>query len=1009
MSVLDDILDDIPAMSILDGIPAMSILDDILAMSILDDIPAMSILDDILDDILAISILDDIPTMSILDDIPAKTILDDIPAMSILGDIPAMSVLDDIPAMSILDDIPAMSVLDDKPAMSILDDILAMSVLDDIPTMSILDDTPAMSILDDTPAMSILDDIPSKTILDDIPAMSILDDIPAMSILDGIPAMSVLDDILAMSILDDIPTMSILDDIPDIPAMSILDDILAMSILDDITAISILDDIPAMSILDDIPAMSILDDISAMSVLDDIPAMSILDVISAMSVLDDIPAMSILDDTPAMSILDDIPAKTILDDIPAMSILNDIPAMSVLDDIPAMSILDGISAMSVLDDIPAMTILDDIPAMSILDDILDDVPAMSIPATLGHCSTSIKYKKLKPPNITNLPSSFLLNEDTNTETRLLVLNYTDSDQPTSATTISLGAGSTPSDFADKFKIRQVNGTNNWAIFSKSGASFNASASDTYTLLIEANDTVDVTTETFTVYIKANTPPEINNLNASVSMHVDSPIGFVIFKVNAIDLENDSVTYSFNCTPTCDYFTFLSDGSVVLNQNIMNLTTTGFNFSVTPHDAKRSGATKLLAVHVAGINNLPIMVGLNSNVSIPEGTAIGSYIAEATCNDIDVPNTDTLKYFISCEPTWGSHFVTINDSDGVIRTLSTINYESIPVASGARTITCIATCFDGLASSSATLVANILDINEPPAFAQSSYTFNVNEGPANTTYFTSALTVTDDDPGDTVTFAHDCGAYTGLFRINSTDGRMSFGADVDVDTTAPQSITCLINATDSTGLFATATVTLIIANVNDNIPMIRSPVYSFTVLKQATVGTPVGTITATDGDIAPWGEISYTLDQTGTGCACFDVTSSGQLIVGQSLTGLKTSYVSFNVTVTDLGGNADTAKITVYLLEVATTTPLDRYLTFIDDTGNIAWLIPAVVIFAVAAGVIGFLVFTAKSTAHASTLKCQCCRLRRSFSPKRSKRPRQSRSRSPVAHTQYRHFPQIKPV
>ncbi|KAL4235859.1 Protocadherin Fat 4 [Mactra antiquata] len=615
---------------------------------------------------------------------------------------------------------------------------------------------------------------------------------------------------------------------------------------------------------------------------------------------------------------------------------------------------------------------------------------------------TVKLEKNKAPVMANLPSSITISEDVTIEQRLITINLTDSDQAITDTTITLGTGSSPASYISNFRVRKINGTNDYGIFTTGNANFTYNIAREYTLQLIAHDGRDSTIEYFTVNLIANFPPWINNLPANVILPSTSSISHLIFNVGGVDNETNQIFYNCTCSPTCEPFTCLQDGRILLNQDLSTTTIVGYNIYVQVRDAKNNGENRTLTITVTGINDRPEMVTLNTSVNIPEETAVNTFVANATCNDNDA--TDTITYSMTCLPTWGAPFVQINSTDGVIKTLSVINYENIPVTTGARKFTCTAKCSDGRASSTATLDITILDINEAPKFSQSTYNAVLDEGPAGTKLYTKSFNLTDDDIGDNATYSLDCGTNTGLFRVNEVTGIIEFGVDYDVDTGAPLSLTCILKATDRGGLNASVTIPITVRNVNDNKPKFSRSVYTFSVWKQAVSGTPIDIVTATDGDITPYGApLTYTLNQTGLGCLCFSISSSGQLTTADSLTGINASSVTFTVYAADSGQNS-TATIIIVFRENVTPAPTERFWTFIDDPRNIAWLIAFLVILAVICGVIAYILITAKSTP--GGLRCQCCRIRRSFTPERSERKRGQRSPPPLRRT--RHFPQIKP-
>lgn len=91
-----------------------------------------------------------------------------------------------------------------------------------------------------------------------------------------------------------------------------------------------------------------------------------------------------------------------------------------------------------------------------------------------------------------------------------------------------------------------------------------------------------------------------------------------------------------------------------------------------------------------------------------------------------------------------------------------------------------------------------------------------------------------------------------------------------------------------------------------------------------------------------GDVTYSIDPTSTGANYFGISSTGDLFVSSSLSGFHSGQtLAVSLTATDGGGLTDTATVTLIIPAVATTTAItttDRYLTFFEDTRNVAWFV-----------------------------------------------------------------------
>lgn len=91
-----------------------------------------------------------------------------------------------------------------------------------------------------------------------------------------------------------------------------------------------------------------------------------------------------------------------------------------------------------------------------------------------------------------------------------------------------------------------------------------------------------------------------------------------------------------------------------------------------------------------------------------------------------------------------------------------------------------------------------------------------------------------------------------------------------------------------------------------------------------------------------GDVTYSIDPTSTGANYFGISSTGDLFVASSLSGFYSGQtLAVSLTATDGGGLTDIATVTLIIPAVATTTAItttDRYLTFFEDTRNVAWFV-----------------------------------------------------------------------
>ncbi|XP_075970125.1 cadherin 74A [Anticarsia gemmatalis] len=120
--------------------------------------------------------------------------------------------------------------------------------------------------------------------------------------------------------------------------------------------------------------------------------------------------------------------------------------------------------------------------------------------------------------------------------------------------------------------------------------------------------------------------------------------------------------------------------------------------------------------------------------------------------------------------------------------------------------------------------------------------------------------------------------------------------------------------------SSARVNIKLLDMNDNAPVFEEPTYKFNVPENATIGTKIGDVFATDRDYGIFGEIEYSL--TGFGSNMFTTDKSkGGVYVKQILDYEKQKSYSLTLFAKDGGGKGSTASIFIEVLDVNDNAPI----------------------------------------------------------------------------------------
>ncbi|HEX2836410.1 MAG TPA: cadherin domain-containing protein [Thermoanaerobaculia bacterium] len=395
--------------------------------------------------------------------------------------------------------------------------------------------------------------------------------------------------------------------------------------------------------------------------------------------------------------------------------------------------------------------------------------------------------------------------------------------------------------------------------------------------------------------------------ATFALDENSANTTVVGTVSATDPDaGQTLTYSITAGNTGGAFTINGSSGQITVANSLAV-----NFEVTPTfsltvQAQDNGAgnltgTATITINLNNVNDAPVIgnQSFNVNENSPNATVVGT--VAATEEDAG----QTLTYAITAGNT-GSVFA-INSSTGQITVVGALNYEgpddpyllTVQVTDNAAIP----------ASSSATVTINVIDVNEAPILNDAART--INENSPNATLVGAVLPFTDEDAGQTYTFAITAGNTGGAFAINNA-GQISVANVAQLNYEVVQSFSLTVQITDNgtPNLSDTATVTVSITDINEA-PTAVTDTYN------ALGGTTLhiaGNVTVPATNVAKTGDIAASPRTTG---------------VKANDTDPDTLNVSFStLTVTGVTGNA--GLVAVPLGSTATTTTTNGTVTIHSD-------------------------------------------------------------------------------
>ena len=224
----------------------------------------------------------------------------------------------------------------------------------------------------------------------------------------------------------------------------------------------------------------------------------------------------------------------------------------------------------------------------------------------------------------------------------------------------------------------------------------------------------------------------------------------------------------------------------------------FTFSVVVSDGVATG-TETLTVTVGEVNEAP--VADDATFSVDENSAVGTVVGTVTSSDVD---GQAPIYTIAAGNDGGEFAI---DSDtGEITVFDTLDFETTP------SFTLTVNVSDGSDSDNATVVINVIDVNEAPIAPAVTATFTEDDLPGSV----SLLDGASDDDGDIL-------SVTNLaFQSGDTSGITINGTSLAVDPVAynnlaagdSEVIVYTFNVTDNNGGVVASSATITITGAND---------------------------------------------------------------------------------------------------------------------------------------------------------------------------------------------------
>ncbi|XP_059821083.1 protocadherin Fat 4 [Hypanus sabinus] len=435
----------------------------------------------------------------------------------------------------------------------------------------------------------------------------------------------------------------------------------------------------------------------------------------------------------------------------------------------------------------------------------------------------------------------------------------------------------------------------------------------YNLLIMAHDLsllpaskLTSTAQVSVILLDVNDNPPRFISSTMAYMQENSPVNTIVYKAQATDPDsgpNSYVEYTLLSHSANKFSIGTIDGTLRLIGELDREEVSNYTLTVIATDKGEPplSSSMDITVIVLDVNdNAPVFQQALYEVEISENTLSGIDLIQVTAADLDEGTNGQVRYHIASGNL--NNDFRLDSVTGVLSVAKQLDRETRPSYS----LTVHATD-RGSSPQTATAVVNInlTDMNDfIPVFELSPYTVHVQENAQNLPVSILQVIARDDDQGlnSQLTYTIVGGNEEGAFTLTS-NGQLSLVTSLDRETTAQFVLTVIATDAGSPTLTGTGTITLIVDDINDNVPVFAFKTYHAVTPENAPTGTDVLLVNATDADEGVNAVVSYSLVG---GNSKFSINpSTGQIITSALLN--RESKEAYNLIVVATDGGVPQSK------------------------------------------------------------------------------------------------------
>ena len=411
------------------------------------------------------------------------------------------------------------------------------------------------------------------------------------------------------------------------------------------------------------------------------------------------------------------------------------------------------------------------------------------------------------------------------------------------------------EFSDSFNIDSVTG-----VIVTGTSVLDREQQDFYQLQVSASSADQVRTAVTQVNIRVldenDFAPMFIQSMYFFTIAENNEVGASIGSVSAVDLQDIGINAQIlNYTTSSQEFFINLAGIVSANRIFDRESQMNYSFVVFASDSGAPSLTGSALVHVEILDvndQVPVFTQSSYEGKVPENAPVGTSVLVVTATDNDLRNNGEVTYSTN------STLFSVDSLTGLLTTAVEFDFESDPNATYEATVAARDSGSPVSLSSSVKILVSIIDVDDtPPVFSMQTYFASILEGGLQMSFLQVVATDSDSDlETNPISYLISGGNTNGVFIIDSL-GSLSVVQPIDRELVSQYDLTIQASNQNSQGMTLTSSASVVveILDINDNSPVFLGQPYAFSVLEGSPPGTMIGTLSATDMDLAMNANIS----------------------------------------------------------------------------------------------------------------------------------------------------------